>query len=165
MTNTSNDVILPLSDKHKWWCDIAPKWQTQDETVTHQVVAAVISDLPGDAILQLAVLWWRCLAGQLCHEVNARCAHSQLSPALLHCSVGLPTTNTLIVSKLSTMWSHVLYNAFKDDFQAIQWCYFCLSLSQSLLNILQLFASFSQNPKLLQWRTVLTTLGICHVTF
>ena len=30
------------------------------------------------------------------------------------------------------------------------------------VNILQLFASCSQNPKLLQWRTVLTTLAICR---
>ena len=45
--------------------------------------------------------------------------------------------------------------AFEDDVSAIQWCQFCVSLSGSLLNILQLFASFSQNPKLLQWRTVL----------
>ena len=42
----------------------------------------------------------------------------------------------------------MLYTAFKDDVSAIQWCYFCLSLSGSLLNNLQLFASFSQ--KLLQ---------------
>ena len=33
------------------------------------------------------------------------------------------------------------------------------------LNILQLFASFSQNLKLLQWRTVLATLAICRVMF
>ena len=31
--------------------------------------------------------------------------------------------------------------------------------------ILQLFASFSQNPKLLQWRTVLTTMAICRIMF
>ena len=31
---------------------------------------------------------------------------------------------------------------------------FCVSLTGSLFNILQLFASFSQNPKLLQWRMV-----------
>ena len=36
-------------------------------------------------------------------------------------------------------------------------CYFCISLSGSLLNILQLFASFSQDPKLLQRPTALTT--------
>ena len=48
----------------------------------------------------------------------------------------------------------MLYTAFKDDASAIQLCEFCLSLSGSLLNILQYFASFSQNPKLLQWRTV-----------
>ena len=53
-----------------------------------------------------------------------------------------------------TMWSHVLYTAFKDDVSAIQWCEFSLSLSARLLNISQYFASFSQNPKLLQWRTV-----------
>ena len=41
----------------------------------------------------------------------------------------------------------------------------CVSLRGSLLNILQLFASFSQNPILLQWRTVLTTLAICRVMF
>ena len=35
----------------------------------------------------------------------------------------------------------------------------------SLLNILQLFASFIQNLKLLQWRAVLTTLEICRVMF
>ena len=63
------------------------------------------------------------------------------------------------------MWSHVLYTAFEDDVSAIQWCQFCVSLGGSLLNILQLFASFSQNPKLLQWRTVLTTLAICRVMF
>ena len=63
------------------------------------------------------------------------------------------------------MWSHMLYTTFKDDVSAIQWCSFCLLLSGSLLNILQLFASFSQNPKLLQWRTVLTTLAICRVMF
>ena len=38
---------------------------------------------------------------------------------------------------------------------SIQWCQFCLSLSGSLLKIMQLFASFSQYSKLLQWRTVL----------
>ena len=47
------------------------------------------------------------------------------------------------------MWSHVLYIAFEDDDSAIQCCQFCVSLSGSLFNILQLFASFSQNPKLL----------------
>ena len=42
------------------------------------------------------------------------------------------------------------YNtAFEDDVSAIQWCQFCVSLSGSLLNILQL----------------LTTLAICHVMF
>ena len=41
----------------------------------------------------------------------------------------------------------MLYNAFKDDVYAIQWCYFGLSISGSLLNILQLFASFRQNPE------------------
>ena len=51
-----------------------------------------------------------------------------------------------------------LYNVFKDDVSAIQWCQFCVSLSGSLLNILHLFVSFIQNPKLLQWQTVLTTL-------
>ena len=61
--------------------------------------------------------------------------------------------------------SHVLYIAFEGDDSAIQWCQFCLSLSGSLFNILQLFASFSQNPKLLQWWTVLTTLAICRVMF
>ena len=71
----------------------------------------------------------------------------------------------LFNTNFSTMWSHVLHSAFKDDVSAIQWCYFCLSLSGSLLNILQLFASFSQNSKLLQWRTVLPTLAICHVMF
>ena len=54
------------------------------------------------------------------------------------------------------MWSHLLYIAFEGDDSAIQWCPFCVSLSGSLFNILQLFASFSQNPKFLQWRTVLT---------
>ena len=48
------------------------------------------------------------------------------------------------------MWSHVLYTAFEDDVSAIQLCKFCSSLSGSLLNILQLFASFSQNSKLLE---------------
>ncbi len=56
----------------------------------------------------------------------------------------------------------MLYIAFEGDDSAIQWCQFCVSLSGSLFNILQLFASFSQNPKLLQWRTVLTTLAICR---
>ena len=55
------------------------------------------------------------------------------------------------------MCSHVLYIAFEGDDSAIQWCQFCVSLSGSLFNILQLFASFRQNPMLLQWRTVLTT--------
>ena len=32
------------------------------------------------------------------------------------------------------------------DDSAIQWCQFCVSLSGNLFNILQLFASFSQNP-------------------
>ena len=63
------------------------------------------------------------------------------------------------------MWRQVLYIAFEGDVSAIQWCKFCVSLSGSLLNILQLFASFSENPKLLQWRTVLTTLAICRVMF
>ena len=40
-----------------------------------------------------------------------------------------------------------------------------VSLSGSLFNILQLFASFSQNLKLLQWRTVLATLTICRIMF
>ena len=62
------------------------------------------------------------------------------------------------------MWSHLLYIAFEGDDSVIQWCQFCVSLSGSLFNILQLFASFSENPKLLQWRTVLTTLAICRVT-
>ena len=56
------------------------------------------------------------------------------------------------------------YNiAFEGDDSAIQWCQYCVSLSGSLFNILQLFASFSQNPKLLQWRTLLTTLAIYRV--
>ena len=63
------------------------------------------------------------------------------------------------------MWSHLLYIAFEGDDSAIQWCQFCVSPSGSLFNILQLFASFSQNPKLLQWRTVVTTLAICRVMF
>ena len=63
------------------------------------------------------------------------------------------------------MWSHVLYIAFEGDDSAIQWCQFCVSLSGSLFNILQLFASFSQNPKRLQWRTVLATLAISRVMF
>ena len=58
-----------------------------------------------------------------------------------------------------------IYIAFEGDDSAIQWCQLCLSLSGSLLNILQLFGSFSQNPKLIQWRTVLTTLAICPVMF
>ena len=62
------------------------------------------------------------------------------------------------------MWSNVLYIALEGDDLAIQYCQFCVSLSGSLFNILQLFESFSQNPKLLQWRTVLTTLAICRVT-
>ena len=53
----------------------------------------------------------------------------------------------------------MLYTAFEDDVAAIQWCQFCVSLSGSLLNILQLFVSFSKTPKLLKWRTVLTTVG------
>ena len=44
------------------------------------------------------------------------------------------------------MWSHLLYIAFEGDDSAIQWCQFCVSLSGSLFNILQLFVSFSQNP-------------------
>ena len=63
------------------------------------------------------------------------------------------------------MWSHVIYIAFEGDDSAIQWCQFCVSLSGSLFNILQLFASFSQNLKLLQWRTVLATLAISRVKF
>ena len=54
----------------------------------------------------------------------------------------------------------MLYIAFEGDDSAIQWCQFCVSLSGSLFNILQLFASLS-----LQWQTVLTTLGICRVMF
>ena len=68
-------------------------------------------------------------------------------------------------TNFSAMWSHVLYIAFEGDDSAIQWCQFCVSLIGSLFNILQLFASFSQNPMLLQWRTVLTTLAICCVMF
>ena len=60
------------------------------------------------------------------------------------------------------MWNHMFYIAFEGDDLVIQWCQFCVSLS---VNILQLFASFSQNPKLLQWRTILTTLAICRVMF
>ena len=41
----------------------------------------------------------------------------------------------------------MLYIAFEGDDSAIQWCQFCVSLSGSLFNILQLFASFSQNPE------------------
>ena len=48
---------------------------------------------------------------------------------------------------------------------SVQWYQFCESLSGSLLNILQLYASFNQNPKLLQWRLALTTLAICRVMF
>ena len=44
----------------------------------------------------------------------------------------------------------MLYIAFEGDVSAIQWCQFCVSFNGSLLNILQLFASFSQKPKLLQ---------------
>ena len=43
----------------------------------------------------------------------------------------------------------MLYIAFESDDSAIQWCQFCVSLSGGLFHILQLFASFSQNPKLL----------------
>ena len=71
----------------------------------------------------------------------------------------------LFSTNCSTMWCHVLYIAFEGDVSAIQWCYICLSLSGSLFNTLQLFSSFSHNPKLLQWRTVLTTLAICRVMF
>ena len=35
----------------------------------------------------------------------------------------------------------MLYIAFEGDDSAIQWCQFCVSLSGSLFNILQLFAS------------------------
>ena len=63
------------------------------------------------------------------------------------------------------MWSHVLYIAFEGDDSAIQWCQVCASLSGSLFNILKLFTSFGQNPKLLQWQTVLTTPAICSVMF
>ena len=56
----------------------------------------------------------------------------------------------LFNTNFSAMWSHVLYIAFEGDVSAIHWCQFCVSLSGSLLNILQLFASFSQNPKFLQ---------------
>ena len=62
----------------------------------------------------------------------------------------------------------IIYNGkvrIKGDASAVQWSCFCVSLSRRLLNILQLFASFSQNPKLPQWRTVLTTLAICRVMF
>ena len=57
----------------------------------------------------------------------------------------------------------MLYIAFDGDDSAIQLCQFCVSLSGSLFNILQLLASFSENPMLLQWRTVFTTLAICCV--
>ncbi len=60
----------------------------------------------------------------------------------------------LFNTNFSAMWSHVLYIAFEGNDSAIQWCQFCVSLSGRLFNILQLFASFSQNQKLLQWRSV-----------
>ena len=66
-------------------------------------------------------------------------------------------------TNFSAMWSHVLYIAFEGDDSAIQWCQFYVSLSGSLFDILQVFASFSQNPKFLQWRTVFTKLAICCV--
>ena len=68
-------------------------------------------------------------------------------------------------TNFSTVRSHVLCTAFEGDDSAIQWYQFCVSLSGSLFNILQLFASFSQNPKRLQWQTVLNTLAICRVMF
>ena len=37
----------------------------------------------------------------------------------------------------------MLYIAFEGDDSAIQWCQFCVSLSGSLFNILQLFAETS----------------------
>ena len=37
--------------------------------------------------------------------------------------------------------------------------------SGSLLNISQVFESFNQNPKRLQWQRVLTTLENCRVMF
>ncbi len=40
------------------------------------------------------------------------------------------------------MWSHVLYIAFEGDDSAIQWCQFCVSLSGSLFNILQVICEF-----------------------
>ena len=42
---------------------------------------------------------------------------------------------------------------------------FGLSLNRSSSGILQLFASCSQNLRLLKWRRVLPTLAICHVMF
>ena len=47
-----------------------------------------------------------------------------------------------LTQNFSAMWSHVLYIAFEGDDSAIQWCQFCVSLSGSLFNILQLFAEF-----------------------
>ena len=58
----------------------------------------------------------------------------------------------------------MLYTAFKDDVSAIQWNFVYRSV-KFFMNISQYFASFSQNPKLLQWRTVLTTLAICRIMF
>ena len=52
----------------------------------------------------------------------------------------------------------MLYIALKGDASAIQWSSFCLSLSIRLWNISHLFARFSQTSKVLQWRTVLTTV-------
>ena len=37
------------------------------------------------------------------------------------------------------------------SYSITEWCQFCVSLSGNLLNIFQLFASFIQNPKLLQF--------------
>ena len=70
-------------------------------------------------------------------------------------------------TNFSAMRSHLLYRsiAFEGDDSAIQWCQCCVSLSGSLFNILQLFAIFSQNPKLLQWRTVLTTLATFRIMY
>ena len=55
--------------------------------------------------------------------------------------------------------------AMSQLFNGVNFVYISLSGSLLLLNILQLFESFSQNPKLPQWRTVLTTLAICRVMF
>ena len=102
------------------------------------------------------------------YRTTGRCsgpAHYDVSIRQAARAAFVTSSFKIFTTNFSAMWSHVLYIAFEGDGSAIQWCQFCVSRCGSLFNILQLFASFSQNPMLLQWRTVLTTLVICCLMF